>query len=88
MIPSEARTPQLAIGADTPRPMKLRKASVKIASGMDKVRVTIIGPTQLGIIWRQRICHVDVPQERAAMTYSCCFRLRIWPRTMRAMLSQ
>ena len=50
LIPSEARTPQLAMGADTPRPMKLRKASVKIASGMDKVRVTIIGPTQLGII--------------------------------------
>ena len=33
--PSEARTPQLAIGADTPMPMKLRKASVKIASGID-----------------------------------------------------
>ena len=50
LIPSEANTPQLAIGAFTPKPIKLRNASVKIASGMANVKVMMIGPTQFGKI--------------------------------------
>ena len=46
---SEASVPQDACGAETPSPIKLKNDSVNIASGTDNVRVTIIGPIQLGI---------------------------------------
>ncbi len=48
-MPSDARTPQLAIGAETPRPIKLRKDSKKIAFGIRRVAVTIIGPIAFGL---------------------------------------
>jgi hypothetical protein len=54
---SDASTPQLAMGAFTPSPMKLRKASVNMAAGMFSVAVTMIGPMAFGI----KCFHDDLP---------------------------
>ncbi len=85
---SEASIPQLAIGAETPKPMKLRKDSVKIASGIEMVAVTIIGPMALGSRCCKRIFLFEAPMVLAARMNSCSLRLKIWPRTIRAMGSQ
>ena len=50
--PSLHMLPQEGVGGATPMPMKERKASVKMALGTAKVRVTRITPIVLGIMWR------------------------------------
>ena len=51
--PSKHMDPQDGVGGATPMPMKERKASVKMAVGMAKVRVTKITPSVFGIMWRK-----------------------------------
>ena len=67
LIPSDVKTPQLAMGADTPRPIKLKKASVKIASGTDNVKAATIGPAALGNKCRRNKSKEPALQERAAV---------------------
>ena len=70
-MPSEHSTPQLAIGADTPRPIKLKKASVKIASGIDILSETIITPIAFGIRCLNNILPEPAPMLLDAKTNSC-----------------
>ena len=58
---SDANIPQLAAGADTPKPIKLKKASVNIAWGIHIVMVTIMGPMALGIKCLSNILLVLAP---------------------------
>jgi peroxiredoxin len=55
--PSFAMVPQLATGACTPRPKKLKNASEKIAAGTVKVIVVMMGPMALGRRCRNKILH-------------------------------
>ena len=64
--------PQVACGGWTPKPRKLRLASVRIASGMPRTAVTIIGAAALGRIWRKMISR-DALAERAGRTHVFAF---------------
>ena len=72
------------MGACTPRPKKLKKASAKIAVGIVSVIVVMIGPIALGIKWRIKMRGVEAPSALAAKIYSAFLSRRICPRTMRA----
>ena len=48
LSPSLSMTPQLADGAWTPSPKKLKKASVKMAVGMVRVMAASMGPIAFG----------------------------------------
>src|SRR5699024_10687807 len=85
---SDVMVPQLAWGCGTPNPKKLRKASVKIAFGIVKVNVTIIGPSIFGIKCFHMIRVVLLPSDLAAITYSSVFKRYTSPRTIRAILIQ
>ena len=73
--------PQLAIGAEMPIPMKLKKASVKMAFGTRKVICTMIGPMALISRWRNRILASLAQMTSAAMENSCSFKAISWPLT-------
>ena len=64
--PSFTMTPQLGVGGCMPTPMKLRNASMKMAEGMAKVRVTMTGPRMLGTRCRRTTLPGLVPEARAA----------------------
>ena len=85
LYPSLIKVPRLAAGAGIPIPMKLRKASKKIAAGKANITWTIIRPNILGRMWRNIILRVDWPSTRAAKTYSCCLIRMVWARTTRDM---
>ena len=87
-IASLHSTPQLAIGALTPRPTKLRNASVKIACGMEKVSVTRMGPIALGMRCRSSIRAPEAPRTRAARTNSSFLIRMTSDLTIRAMEAQ
>jgi hypothetical protein len=71
-----------------PTPMKLRKASVKIAVGIPKVRATMIGVSAFGSMCRMISRMSFAPIERAAMTKSFSRRERNCARTRRARPTQ
>mgnify|MGYP007001697687 CR=1 FL=1 len=73
--------PQLAIGAEMPIPMKLKKASVKMAFGTRKVLCTMIGTMALISRWRNRILASLAQMTSAAMENSCAFKAISWPLT-------
>src|SRR6184192_1382395 len=68
--PSAAMAPQEGVGGWTPRPRKLKKASNRMACGIPKVAWTMMGPSALGRMWRERILLGRVPLARAASTNS------------------
>ena len=70
LLPSDAIVPQEAIGCGTPKPKKLKNASVKIALGIVNVIVTKMAPNAFGIKCFEIICPVEAPSVRAAKTYS------------------
>lgn len=76
--------PQLVIGSCTPKPKKLRKDSYIIMPGTSSEAYTITTPSTLGMMWRMTILRRERPLTRAASTNSLCFRLKVWPRTIRA----
>ncbi len=41
----------------------------------------------MGMIWRRMMPKPETPEARAASTNSFCLMLRVWPRTIRAMVS-
>ena len=88
ILASWASVPRLAIGAEMPMPMKLRKASLKIAWGIISVTVTITGPRQLSSRCRKRIRFRSAPITKAATANSCSLRVMTWDLTIRAMLTQ
>ena len=45
-------------------------------------------PSVFGSTWRERTRYQRAPTARAALTYSFCFSVTTWPRTMRAVVSQ
>src|SRR6056297_97189 len=85
---SFAKVPQDAIGAGTPKPIKLKNASVKIALGIVIAKDTIIGPKAFGTKCLEIIRHVLAPSVLAAITNSCSFKLNTSPRTILAILTQ
>src|SRR5699024_8765882 len=85
---SEVIVPQLACGCGTPRPKKLRKASVKMAVGTVNVNVTIIGPNIFGIKCFNIIGSVLEHSDLAASTYSCVFNINASPRILLDILIQ
>ena len=52
LTPSLHIEPQEGLGGTTPIPMKDKNASVKIAAGTAKVKVTNMTPMVLGMMWR------------------------------------
>src|SRR5690606_39330836 len=62
--------PHSAVGGCAPMPRKLRAAADKIAPAMIKVHWTIIGPMELGKMWRNIMRKSPAPAARAADTYS------------------
>ena len=88
LAPSLISAPRLARGACTPSPRNERNASWRIIEGTVRVKVTITGPSVLGIRWRNTMARPGVPRLRAASTKSCCLRLITCPRTIRAVSSQ
>ena len=54
------------------QPKKLKKASAKIAVGIVKVMVVMIGPMALGSRCRNKSLHCDAPIAMAAWAYSSC----------------
>ena len=71
---SFANTPHEAVGADTPKPKKLKNASLKIALGTANVRFTMITPKLFGIKCLSKIFVSLTPSVRTARTYSMFFR--------------
>jgi len=53
--PSESKLPKLGSGDSTPKPIKLRKASKKIATGIRDTNVTKIIGMQFGIMYLEII---------------------------------
>ena len=78
----------LGMGACTPRPIKLRKLSVKMAEGICRAVEMMMTLMQLGRICLRMIRLGFAPIARAASTYSLFLMVRIWPRTRRAMPTQ
>ena len=60
------------IGALTPKPIKLKNDSVKIALGTCKVALTIMTDKQLGMMCFLIVIDVGVPIDLLAKTYSVC----------------
>jgi hypothetical protein len=85
--PSETRVPHEAAGAETPRPRNDKNDSFIIKLGIWRVENIIITPNVFGRRWRKIIRKGLAPMDRAASTNSEFFRLIIWPRTTRAMVS-
>ena len=85
---SEHMEPRLVRGASTPTPKKDMKDSVKMADGICRQVVATIWPMQLGSRCRLMIRPLEAPRARAAVTYSCFLRVRIWPRMMRLIPTQ
>src|SRR5262249_1244700 len=82
--PSDAKTPSDDAGGGTPSPRKLKNASPRMMEGIVSVAYTMIGPIVLGRRCRKMMPVSETPAQRAASTNCSCFRLRTWPRTMRA----
>ena len=80
--------PQEAKGNLTPRPRKLRVASVMMVEPRLMVQITISWGMTLGIRCLKMRRETLMPQASVAVINSCSRRERIWPRTMRAMLGQ
>src|SRR5205807_9932228 len=76
----------LAIGI--PNAIFLEAVLSKIAFGMPNVRVTMIGPSELGSRCLRISFAGDEPDERAASTNSFSLMDRTWPRTRRASPTQ
>ncbi len=85
--PSEISRPSEVSGSCTPRPRKESRLSSRIAFGTSSVTKTTTGPRVLGMMCRVRMPALVAPSASAACTNSCRFRLRVWPRTIRAMSS-
>src|SRR5699024_11644633 len=81
---SELIVPQLACGAGTPKPKKLRKASVKIAFGIVNVSVTRIAPIALGTKCLVIIRTVLAPKDLDAKINSSDFNFNTSPLTILA----
>ncbi len=86
--PPLMRLPRLASGSCTPNPRKLRKLSNRINCGMVSVAYTATGPIRLGTTCRTRMPKVPTPLARAASMNSRRFSASVWPRTIRAVVSQ
>ncbi|MNC74169.1 hypothetical protein D3C75_1254780 [compost metagenome] len=56
--------------------------------GTSSEAYTTTTPSTFGTIWRTTILPVETPPTCAASINSLRFRLRVWPRTIRAMSSQ
>ena len=55
---------------------------------MVRVAYTSTGPSRFGTMWRARIAGGGTPSARAASMNSRRFSASVWPRTMRAVVSQ
>ena len=55
-----------------------------IMPGTSSEAYTITTPSTFGMMWRTTMRRRDILLTRAASTNSLCFRLSVWPRTMRA----
>ena len=82
--PSSTITPQEGVGGGIPTPMKLSDASSTITKPTCKVANTKIDGARFGSRWGHMIVRLEHPATRARATNSCCFRLRVSPRTSRA----
>src|SRR5205807_8816182 len=80
--------PHVGVGGWMPTPRKLRTASRKMAFGIPNVRVTMIGPSELGSRCLRINFAGDEPDERAASTDSFSLMDKTWPRTNRARPTQ
>ncbi len=67
-IPMLTRSPQEVCGDLIPMPIKLRKASEKIAPGIAKVMLTMITPIMLGIMCLKTMRFPSEPSAVAAST--------------------
>src|SRR5215469_14679454 len=83
--PNRSR-PQDGAGGGSPRPRKLRDASVMIAPPRLAVAMTTWGATQFGATCRKMILRWLAPAARADWTYSLSFMARTVERTTRAVL--
>ena len=65
-----------------PTPTKLRKASVKMAVGMENMTWVMMGPMVLGRISLKMMWPLRAPRVRLASTYSCSLILSISARAI------
>src|SRR3984893_9201979 len=75
-------------GGLTPKPRNDSVDSRMIAYPTTRVVLTAIGPTMLGMMWRNITRQLDAPDARAASTNSFSLIDRNRPRTTRAMIIQ
>ena len=78
--------PQLAVGGCTPRPRKLRDASLMMALGIPSVEVTMRVETQLGRRCLVMMRQLDPPERMQDWMYSDPLRRMTSPRTRRAVV--
>src|SRR5574344_1482156 len=78
---SLAKLPRLGIGELTPKPIKLRNDSVKIALGICKAALIIMTDIQFGRRCLRIIKLLFAPIALLAKIYTSCFIERTWPRT-------
>ena len=88
MLTSLMMLPQEAKGNLTPRPRKLRVASVMMVPPRPMVQETMSCGMTLGTRCRKIRRETLMPQASVAVMNSCSRRERIWPRTRRAMPGQ
>src|SRR5438309_582152 len=69
--------PQVGVGGETPSPMKLRLASIRIAPAARSPLSTTISPRMLRRMWPARIRQAPAPTARAASTNSWRTRERV-----------
>src|SRR5690606_4357827 len=66
LTPERIMLPQLGVGGCTPRPRKLKLASVRMAVAIHKVDMTEMGPRMLGMMWRRMMRASLTPMARHA----------------------
>src|SRR5207245_4706580 len=86
--PSSTHWPHGGGGGWMPTPRKLSTAARKMAFGMPNVRVTMIGPRELGSRYLRISFGGDDPDERAASMNSFSLMDSTCPRTSRASPTQ
>ena len=82
--PSATMAPHSGVGGTAPSPRKLSAAVMMMALPKSIVDNTSAGASAFGRTWRSRIRRSGIPNARAAVTKSRCFRPRTWPRATRA----